>query len=49
MFEARLIPVTVSMGVAEVTSGIGTPHELVKAADARLYEAKRGGRNRAAV
>ena len=45
-FEDQIIPVTVSLGVAEVTSDLPTPHELVKAADARLYDAKRGGRNR---
>ncbi len=47
-FEDRLIPVTVSMGVAEVVPGLRTPHELVKAADARLYEAKHEGRNKVA-
>lgn len=46
LFEDRLIPVTVSLGVADVAGDIRTPHQLVNAADARLYEAKRGGRNR---
>lgn len=46
IFEDRVIPVTVSMGVADVVPELRTPHQLVKAADARLYEAKRGGRNR---
>jgi diguanylate cyclase (GGDEF)-like protein len=48
-FEGQVIPVTVSMGVAELQRTFGTPEELVKAADARLYEAKRDGRNRVAV
>lgn len=49
IFEDRVIPVTVSMGVAEVVAEFRTHHQLVKAADARLYEAKRDGRNRVAV
>jgi two-component system, cell cycle response regulator len=48
-FEDRIIPVTVSMGVAEATPDLRTPHQLVKVADARLYDAKREGRNRVAV
>jgi two-component system cell cycle response regulator len=46
VFEHQVIRVTVSMGVAEVMPDLRTPHELVKAADARLYDAKRDGRNR---
>jgi diguanylate cyclase (GGDEF)-like protein len=49
IFEDRLIPLTVSMGVAEVVPEFRTHHELLKAADARLYGAKRDGRNRVAV
>jgi diguanylate cyclase (GGDEF)-like protein len=49
IFEGQVIRVTVSMGVAEVAPDLCTPHQLVKAADARLYDAKRGGRNRVAV
>jgi diguanylate cyclase (GGDEF)-like protein len=42
-------PVTISVGVA-ATPGHGTSFdELFRAADAALYEAKRGGRNRAVV
>ena len=41
--NARL---TVSIGVASWPDGGATPEEVVTAADVRLYEAKRGGRNR---
>ena len=46
MFESTVIPVTISMGVS--TSGEDTPDAmgLVRAADEKLYEAKRTGRNR---
>jgi diguanylate cyclase (GGDEF)-like protein len=45
-FEGTQIPVTISIGVAEWVAPIEDPQELVKVADERLYEAKRGGRNR---
>lgn len=37
---------TVSIGVADTTGDIGSPQELVAAADLRLYSAKSAGRNR---
>jgi diguanylate cyclase (GGDEF)-like protein len=38
--------VTVSIGIAAAAVGEpGTPQQLVAAADARLYQAKRAGRN----
>jgi diguanylate cyclase (GGDEF)-like protein len=40
------VPVTASLGVAWGPGSGGSPHELLAAADAALYEAKRGGRNR---
>ncbi|MFW6067752.1 MAG: GGDEF domain-containing protein [Myxococcota bacterium] len=44
-FEHERIHVTVSAGVAELQEGMDVM-QLVKAADERLYEAKRNGRNR---
>ena len=46
-FDDVPISVTVSVGVACLTDGEEvTPQELIERADARLYEAKRAGRNR---
>ena len=44
-FEEQSIPVTISLGVAMLTPDMEDPQDLVGAADARLYEAKRDGRN----
>jgi diguanylate cyclase (GGDEF)-like protein len=46
LHEDQKIPVTVSLGVAEVRPPMQTGKELVRAADEKLYEAKRTGRNR---
>jgi diguanylate cyclase (GGDEF)-like protein len=43
---ALLNRVTLSAGVAEFPSDGDSPEDLLAIADARLYEAKRGGRNR---
>jgi two-component system cell cycle response regulator len=45
VFEGHRIPVTMSLGVAEYQAGEDGP-SLFKRADARLYDAKHGGRNR---
>ena len=46
-FEATPIKLTVSVGVATTTGDtVLTPAELLRQADEKLYQAKRGGRNR---
>ena len=45
VFEGKRMPVTFSAGVADMREGVDTPLAFIKAADARLYEAKRLGRN----
>lgn len=42
-------PITASLGVSELTPEMGDPDELVACADAAMYRAKAGGRNRVAV
>ncbi len=44
--EDQVIPVTVSLGVAEsISADVDGPKGLLAVADAALYAAKRGGRN----
>ena len=45
-FEGAVIPVTISLGVAELAPEMKSPQQLIKAADDKLYESKRSGRNR---
>ncbi|RKH45704.1 GGDEF domain-containing protein [Corallococcus sp. AB049A] len=45
-FEDKDIPVTISIGVAEVASEMSEPSQFIKVADANLYKAKKSGRNR---
>jgi diguanylate cyclase (GGDEF)-like protein len=45
-FEGKMIPVTISIGVAQVHESHGRPEDALTAADEALYESKRGGRNR---
>lgn len=42
----KALSVTVSIGVAAPSQAAGSPHQVLKAADAALYRAKQGGRNR---
>ena len=46
VFQNESIKVTVSVGVAMLADTDRTSTELIKRADEKLYEAKRGGRNR---
>lgn len=46
VFEQKNIPVTVSVGLAEMRGDVTDPPQFIKLADERLYAAKRAGRNR---
>jgi diguanylate cyclase (GGDEF)-like protein len=46
VFEGRHIPLTISVGVAEIEPHIANADDLIQTADARLYKAKQSGRNR---
>lgn len=48
IFDGHPLPVTISVGVAELSSEMESPEALVRAADAKTYEAKEAGRNRVA-
>lgn len=45
MWEGKKVPITISLGVAEVHSEESVPDPAVLRADAALYRAKEGGRN----
>jgi two-component system cell cycle response regulator len=45
-FENQEIPVTLSLGVADMTPDMVEPLQFIKVADANLYKAKKAGRNR---
>jgi len=46
IFDGQIIPVTMSIGVAEYSSDHGNGESLLRQADLCLYAAKRRGRNR---
>lgn len=46
-YEGKTYPVSVSLGVAATAGDIAlTPHELIRQADEKLFQAKNSGRNR---
>ena len=45
-FEDTKIPITVSVGVAEIGAGIQSTGDFIRIADEKLYQAKQEGRNR---
>jgi two-component system, cell cycle response regulator len=45
-WQASIIPITISIGVAALAGSGGDSTTLMEAADAALYQAKEGGRNR---
>ncbi|HYO56934.1 diguanylate cyclase [Archangium sp.] len=45
VFESQEIPVTLSLGMADMTPDTVEPLQLIKVADTNLYKAKKGGRN----
>ncbi len=47
-FDDNDIPVTISVGVSLLPADVSDPHEFIRLADKKLYEAKNGGRNRVA-
>jgi diguanylate cyclase (GGDEF)-like protein len=46
VFQAERIPVTISIGCAQLSKDDRAATELIQRADEKLYEAKRAGRNR---
>jgi two-component system, cell cycle response regulator len=46
VFQAERIPVAISIGCAQLDTNDKTASDLIQRADEKLYEAKRGGRNR---
>lgn len=49
IYNGKRVPVTTSLGVAELTTGIESAATLMKHADTALYAAKNSGRNRVVV
>jgi two-component system cell cycle response regulator len=49
LYEAKRVPVTTSVGIAEIGTGVESSQTLLKTADKALYASKQGGRNRVSV
>ena len=48
VFQSERIPMTISLGCAQLSESDKVAADLIQRADEKLYEAKRGGRNRVA-
>jgi len=46
IFEGKKLPVTSSLGIAEISDAYATAEAFLNAADAALYQSKQNGRNR---
>jgi diguanylate cyclase (GGDEF)-like protein len=46
VFQNERIPITISIGCSQLAAQDKTATDLIQRADEKLYEAKRGGRNR---
>lgn len=44
-YNNKILPITISLGVAEISERINTSEEIIDEADANLYKAKTSGRN----
>lgn len=49
IYEGKRIPITTSIGIAELTTEVESPQTLIKAADKALYSSKSNGRNRVSL
>lgn len=49
VYEGKRLPVTTSLGIAELRADIESAQTLLRSADKALYAAKQGGRNRVVV
>ena len=48
-YDRHTLPITISLGVAEMDVSTQTPEDLIKKTDAALYKAKQSGRNQVCV
>jgi diguanylate cyclase (GGDEF)-like protein/PAS domain S-box-containing protein len=49
VFEETHIPITISLGIAQINLGMENHNDTIARADSALYEAKRSGRNRVKI
>ena len=48
-FQNQTLKVTVSIGVANISSGVDFPEDIINQADTALYQSKKNGRNRSTI